>query len=85
MEEKNYTVADVIDITIQKLGAIQLPISLYDSVGLPIRQSIGNLQVCLQTINSNIMPPVKPEDDRTLLENTEPEEVNEDVRNADPE
>ena len=77
MEEKTYTIDEVIALTINKLNAIRLPIALYDSVGLPIRQSIGNLEICLQMMK-------EPKNNAEQKEDP-PTEVTDDGREADPE
>ncbi len=77
MEEKTYTIDEVIALTINKLNAIQLPIALYDSVGLPIRQSVGNLKICLQMM--------KEAKDNAEQKEDPPTEVTENGREADAE
>ncbi len=76
MEQKSYTVDEVINLVINTLSGIRVPIGLYDSVGTPIRKSINNLQVCLQMMA----------EETKLNEtgaNAETEEVIENVRNTD--
>lgn len=45
-----YSVEEVLNITINNLQGISVPIELIDSVAIPIKNSIGNLLICLQAI-----------------------------------
>ena len=50
MEENTMTLEDVIRITANNLRKIQIPVELIDSIGIPIRRNIENLQMCLDAM-----------------------------------
>lgn len=41
----NYTLEQIVDITIHNLQIIQVPVMLSETVGIPIQKSIKNLMV----------------------------------------
>ena len=53
MEEKKYTIQEVLEITIRNLGSIQVPVGLMQTIGVPITQCIGNLRECVITLAKN--------------------------------
>lgn len=46
-ENKEITIEQLLRITVQKLNSIAVPIGQMDTIGLPIRQAINNINVCL--------------------------------------
>lgn len=49
MEEK-LTVAQVLEITVNILSGIQIPVTLTQSVGGPVMTAVNNLQQCLNAM-----------------------------------
>lgn len=66
MEQKDYTVEEVINITINLLGQINVPAMLAQQIAVPISQSINNLQIALGIMKNGAAkqdePAVKEED-----------------------
>jgi hypothetical protein len=50
MEEKSYTKEEVIDITINLLGQINVPVDLAQQIAIPISNAQNNLCVVLKMI-----------------------------------
>ena len=50
MEEKSYTKEEVIDITINLLGQINVPVDLAQQIAIPISNAQNNLRVVLKMI-----------------------------------
>ena len=50
MEEKSYTKEEVIDITINLLGQINVPVDLAKQIAIPISNAQNNLRVVLKMI-----------------------------------
>lgn len=46
-ENKEITIEQLLRITVQQLNGIAVPIAQIDTVGLPIRQAINNINICL--------------------------------------
>lgn len=46
-ENKEITIEQLLRITAQQLNGIAVPIAQMDTIGLPIRQAINNLNICL--------------------------------------
>lgn len=46
------TVKEVLEITIRNLEAIQIPVGLTDSVGIPIARNINNLRECIKAMDA---------------------------------
>ena len=65
-EKKNYTPEEVINITINLLGQINVPAMLTQQIAVPISQSINNLQIALEIMKNGAAkqdePAVKEED-----------------------
>lgn len=66
-EKKNYTPEEVINITINLLGQINVPAMLAQQIAVPISQSINNLQIALEIMKNSAAdkpdePAVKEED-----------------------
>ena len=66
-EKKNYTPEEVIIITINLLGQINVPAMLAQQIAVPISQSINNLQIALEIMKNSAAdkpdePAVKEED-----------------------
>ena len=45
--EVKMTIGQVIETTIKLLGEIQVPMALFDQIGIPIKCAISNLDACL--------------------------------------
>ena len=51
MEGKaQFTVEEILDITIKNLGSISVPIALDEQIAVPIKQNITNLAIAAQMI-----------------------------------
>lgn len=50
MENKEYTVAEVIAITSELLSQIEVPVELIEKIGIPIARCISNLRSCTEVI-----------------------------------
>ena len=50
MEEKKYTVVEVLEMTANILKGISIPVELSVTVGVPIAQSIGNIRKCAEVL-----------------------------------
>lgn len=48
MEQQTYTVEQVVRETIRILGGIMIPVSMVDTIGMPIKQAIHNLEACCE-------------------------------------
>lgn len=44
------TLEQVIEVTAQLLGGINVPAALTEQIGVPVSQAIGNLNACLEAI-----------------------------------
>ena len=66
-EKKNYTPEEVINITINLLGQINVPAGMAQQIAVPISQGINNLQIALEIMKNSAAdkpdePAVKEED-----------------------
>lgn len=66
-EKKNYTPEEVINITINLLGQINVPAGMAQQIAVPISQGINNLQIALEIMKNSTAdkpdePAVKEED-----------------------
>ena len=77
--EKQMTVQEVLQVTIENLSNIQIPVAMVDSVGVVIAGSIKNIRMCIDAIEP-IQKNAEPNQ-----EETEAPEVKEDGRETDPE
>ena len=48
--EERMTVEEVIKVTVRLLGEIQIPVTMIDQVGAPIRAAVNNLNACLNAM-----------------------------------
>lgn len=51
MEERQYTIEEVLEMTVKQLYAISVPVELIEQIGMPISMAIGNLKNCLDAMN----------------------------------
>ena len=66
-EIKEMTVEQLLRLTIDQLCAIPISIKDIETIGVPIRQSISNIQACIQAMKNG---PVKKEEiDKEELQN----------------
>lgn len=49
-QPKKMTVEDVLRICVRQLGAVSVPVAMYDSVGAPVRNVMHNLEECLRAM-----------------------------------
>lgn len=47
-EKKTYSVEEVLEITINNLKGISVPVDYTETIAIPIRNCIGNLEICIQ-------------------------------------
>lgn len=52
MEQKSYSIKEVIEITANMLRRISVPAELAEEIGLPVMHAIRNLKVVHQTIEA---------------------------------
>lgn len=50
MEEKQYTIKEVLELTIKNLGSISVPVSMKNEIAEPIERAIGNINACLDAM-----------------------------------
>ena len=48
--EERMTVPEVIEVTVRLLGDIQIPVTMIEQVGAPIRAAVNNLNACLRAM-----------------------------------
>ena len=48
--EERMTITEVIEVTVRLLGDIQIPVTMIDQVGAPIRAAVNNLNACLRAM-----------------------------------
>lgn len=67
MNEQKFTIKEALQITAGLLGQIELPISMYDKIGAPIRNAISNIEKCINAIPDAIAPeePTQIEEETT--------------------
>ena len=46
------TIKEVLEITVNQLGTISVPVALHEQIGVPVARAMGNLQECLKAINN---------------------------------
>ena len=63
MEKQTYTAEEVVDITINILSEISIPVQLSETVGLPVQRSIGNLKVLKAKYEQERLEAEKGEED----------------------
>lgn len=51
------TIKEVLELVIDDLRKINVPVGLMEQIGLPINQSIGNLKACIEAINRDEKKP----------------------------
>lgn len=78
-KEKVMTVEDVINITIGILQPIQVPISVMESVGLPIYRAVNNLKECSRVLAAERERTETPE---VSVQPIPADEVPEEIRRA---
>ena len=52
IEEQQLTVEQVIEITINNLMVIRVPVMMAEEIGVPIQKNIGNLRQCLTALKA---------------------------------
>ena len=50
-EQKQMSVEEVLQLTINNLKGIQVPVELSESIGVPILRNINNIQLCLNAFH----------------------------------
>jgi hypothetical protein len=53
MDEKKYSIREVLEITIRNLSDITIPVSMAEGLGMALVQNIRNLQMCIEAIDGN--------------------------------
>ena len=51
------TIKEVLELVIDDLSKINVPVGLMEQIGLPINHSIGNLKACIEAINMDEKKP----------------------------
>lgn len=69
METKQeMTVKDVLTDINKVLNGINVPMSMLESIGMPIARAIGGINVCINAINEEEQKQNKPEEDDMRIE-----------------
>lgn len=50
-EQKQMSVEEVLQLTINNLKGIQVPVELSESIGIPILRNINNIQLCINAFH----------------------------------
>lgn len=50
MEQKTMTTTEVLNITVNILGKIAIPVALVDDIGIPIRNAIKNILMVVDAL-----------------------------------
>lgn len=69
---------ELLESSIKQLGLVEIPISLFEKVGLPIYNVRQRLAVLYKSISASVAPKDKPEESRT-----EEEHPNEEASDSD--
>ena len=75
MNGKTFTIKEALVLTTGILGRIELPVLMYDKVGIPIRKAIENINKCIEAIPDPKTD--ETEGQETMDESTEEETENE--------
>lgn len=62
-KENGMTVRDVLEDVKKNLGGISVPVSMLESVGMPIAQAINGIWLCIDAIDRSVIEEKKKEDD----------------------
>lgn len=57
------TIDQVLDVTVEILNGIIIPIGMMESVGVPISHAVGNLKLCVDAIRKESAPKEEEEAD----------------------
>ena len=79
------TVKEIVESVITDLGSINLPVSMLDSVGAPIKHAILGLQLCVQAWDEEAArkaEQAQEDDDDVKLEVVSAEDMTEEERKA---
>ena len=68
MSERTVTLKEALAITARKLGEIKVPVSLYDEIGMPIKQAVSTLNICVKAAEEAEKEP-EPEEPVSKEEN----------------
>lgn len=52
-ENRIITVTEALEITINLLNGISIPVALMEQIGVPISQAVSNLGECIRALNEN--------------------------------
>ena len=50
------TIDQVLEVTVEILNGIMIPVGLMEKVGVPISHAVGNLQLCVEEIRKESAP-----------------------------
>lgn len=62
------TIDEVLEITINMLNGVNVPVCLMDQIGTPISQAIGNLTECVKALKENGEKETKQDEPETQEE-----------------
>lgn len=51
MGKKEYSIAEVITMTANLLEKIEVPVAFVETIGIPIKSCVNNLQKCVSAMN----------------------------------
>ena len=46
-----FTVRDVLEVTMRQLNRVMVPVEMINQVGIPIRDAVHNMQMCVEAID----------------------------------
>lgn len=78
-EKKEVTIEQLLIITMNQLSEIPVPVKNTETIGIPIRQAISNIQVCLQAMKDGAnrkkqeeeVPQILPVGEEEISENVD--------------
>ena len=64
MEERNMTIKDILEMTVEDLNRIMVPVEYADTISRPLCIAVANLKACIQSMENE----TKPEEETTVLQ-----------------
>ena len=64
MEERNMTIKDILEMTVEDLNRIMVPVEYADTISRPLCIAVANLKACIQSMENE----TEPEEETTVLQ-----------------
>ena len=64
MEERKMTIKDILEMTVEDLNRIMVPVEYADTISRPMCIAVANLKACIQSMENE----TKPEEETTVLQ-----------------